>query len=120
MGRKKVTEDPHYEYFIKPSNSATNNTISQELDENDFIKGLKDTGGHKHDLWRCSLDFIKMMMASRIDNTQLEFRTFCRNKLTGDLTEFRYTPSKPVTKAVSKEIKKIFARLNDMTLNPVT
>lgn len=66
-----------YEWFIEPLDSSTNEAVSRELSEENFIRGMSGPEGKKLNLWRCSFSFLRAFARSR-EHLSLDFRAYNR------------------------------------------
>ncbi len=78
-----------YTWFVGPKDKDTNETISQELSEENFLRGITCADGKKHNLWRCSFEFISMLSKSKV-SLNLNFDVFNKE---GKYGKIRKSPS---------------------------
>jgi len=57
--------EKEYTWYIEPLDSDTNETISQELPEQNFSHDITCQDGRTHNLWECSYNFAYAFFRSR-------------------------------------------------------
>lgn len=76
-------EKREYIWFVEPLDSNTNMTIAQQLPEENFGR-VKCEDEKKHNLWRCSVDFVLFLQKSK-ESLDLDFRIYNKERTQGKI-----------------------------------
>ena len=57
-----------YHWFVEPLDAHTNKVFARELsEEEDFLRGVRDNEGRRHNVWHCPNHLLSAFRRSRRD-----------------------------------------------------